>query len=239
MKQMCRCVAALAFCVISAAARAEEKKPAAPAIPADHKLQYQADFAKPETFKEFVFTDAKAWRLSHEDGIDALELFGVSDYKPKHRSPLNIALLNGIAFGDVIIEVEVCSTVPVSPNQDMVFVYGYQSPTRFYYSHLATKYDGKAHHNCFIVNDADRAPIGKDVSGGVNWGTGVWHTVRIERKASAGTTRVFFDDMSTPVMRAEDKTFGSGMVGVGSFDDKGKIRALRVYSPGVVDRKAE
>jgi hypothetical protein len=227
------------MCVVGAEAAAAEERPTTAGIPAEYKLQYQADFSKPDTLKNFTFTDAKAWRLTHDDGVDALELFAASNYKPKHRSPLNIALLSGKSFTDVIIDVEVCSTVPVSPNQDMIFVYGYQSPTRFYYSHLATKYDGKAHHNCFIVNDADRAPIGKDLTAGVNWGTGAWHTVRIERKASAGTTRVFFDDMTTPVMRAEDKTFTSGQIGVGSFDDKGKIRSLRLYSPALDAKRTE
>jgi hypothetical protein len=230
------------FCVslvvaLVALAAVAEDRPVG--VPEGYKLQYEADFSKPDAMKDFVFTDSKAWRLGNEGGAGYLELFGASEYKPKHRSPLNIALLKGKAFGDVVLDLEVCSTVPVAPNQDMIFVCGFQSPTKFYYCHVATKYDGKAHHNCFIVNDADRAPIGKDVSGGVNWGTGVWHKVRIDRRASDGTTKVYFDDMTTPVMRAEDKTFGVGLVGVGSFDDKAKVRSFRVYSPAVEERKDE
>jgi hypothetical protein len=32
---------------------------------------------------------------------------------------------------------------------------------------------------------------------------------------------VFFDDMSSPAMEASDRTFASGRIGIGSFDDVG------------------
>jgi hypothetical protein len=139
----------------------------------------------------------------------------------------------------VIIDVEACSTVPPAPNQDMIFVYGYQSPTRFYYTHIAVRPDGKAHHNCFIVNDADRRPFATSVSDGVPWGQNQWHRVRIERVATNGTIRVFFDDLTKPIMTATDKTFATGHVGFGSFDDKGKLRNIRVYAPAAEEREAE
>src|SRR4029434_1129947 len=85
-------------------------------------------------------------------------------------------------------------------------------------------------HNCFIVNDAPRTKFAKEVNGGVDWGLGVWHKVRIERKASSDTVRVYFDDMAKPIMIAEEKTFGQGAIGFGSFDDTGKITNIRVWS---------
>jgi hypothetical protein len=60
--------------------------------------------------------------------------------------------------------------------------------------------------------------------------------VRLERKASDGTIRVFFDDMSTPVMTANDRTHGAGAIGFGSFDDTGKIANIRVWGVSMEDR---
>ena len=46
-----------------------------------------------------------------------------------------------------------------------------------------------------------------------------WHQVRLIREASTGQIKVFFDDMDQPLMQVVDKRFGSGRVGIGSFDD--------------------
>ena len=45
--------------------------------------------------------------------------------------------------------------------------------------------------------------------------------MRVTRDVSEGKIAVYFDDLADPVMTAEDKTFKSGQVGVGSFDDTG------------------
>ena len=78
----------------------------------------------------------------------------------------------------------------------------------------------------------------RETTKGVNWGLGVWHKVRVERKASDGTVKVFFDDMSTPIMTAEDKTFGPGWIGFGSFDDTGKVANVRVWGKEATAKQA-
>jgi hypothetical protein len=120
----------------------------------------------------------------------------------------------------------------------MVFFYGYQSPAKFYYTHIATAADDHA-HNCFIVNEAARVKFAREVTKGVDWGLGVWHHVRLERRARDGTVRVFFDDMSKPIMTAEDKSFGAGAIGFGSFDDTCKIANIRVWGKEVEARETE
>ncbi|MHA3773407.1 hypothetical protein ACXR0O_17880 [Verrucomicrobiota bacterium sgz303538] len=218
---------ALLTLALGAAAVAEDL-PAG--IPASYRLVYQQDFSKPEAIDDFAFTDRSAWKLSNTDGKPTLELVKQSDYKPQFRSPFNIARLEGKKFGDVIFEADCLQTGKEYGHRDMVFVYGYQSPSRFYYTHIATAADEHA-HNCFIVNDAPRVKFAKQTTKGVNWGLDVWHKVRIERKASDGSVRVYFDDMKEPIMVAEDKTFGPGEIGFGSFDDTGKITNIRVYAP--------
>ena len=76
-----------------------------------------------------------------------------------------------------------------------------------------------------------------EVTKGVNWGLDVWHHVRIARKASDGTVRVFFDDMEKPIMTGTDKTFGAGAIGFGSFDDTGKVANIKVWSARVEEKK--
>jgi len=64
---------------------------------------------------------------------------------------------------------------------------------------------------------------------GVEWGEGAWHKVRLERSLASGTIRVFFDDMNTPIMKANDKTFLRGGFGIGSFDDTGNFDKVVIW----------
>ena len=75
--------------------------------------------------------------------------------------------------------------------------------------------------------------IATEISKGVTWGQDAWHKVRVERKAGDGTIKVYYDDLSKPIMVGEDKTFGSGYIGFGSFDDKGKVDNIKIYTPSV------
>jgi hypothetical protein len=116
----------------------------------------------------------------------------------------------------------------------MVFVFGYQGPAKFYYAHVATKADDHA-NLVFIVNDKPRTKISTVSNAGNDWGTDAWKTVRVVRKASDGTVRVYFDDLTKPVMEARDKTFGAGWVGFGSFDDTCRVRKVTIHGDKVED----
>lgn len=217
-----------------ASAFAEEEYPG---ILKGYRVLYSQDFTDKEALKDFVFTDASVWKFADADGKTALELTKQSAYKPVHRSPFNIALLAGQKFGDCIIEANCLQTGKEYGHRDMVVVFGFQDSAHFYYTHIATKADDHA-NNIFIVKDAPRLKISKESNDGNNWGLNVWHKVRVERKVSDGTIKVFFDDMSKPIMVAEDKSFGAGWVGFGSFDDTGRIANIRVWGAESTKEKA-
>ena len=46
-----------------------------------------------------------------------------------------------------------------------------------------------------------------------------WHDVKLVRNFKEGTIEIYFDDMKKPHMTVNDKTFGKGRIGIGSFDD--------------------
>jgi hypothetical protein len=227
-------LATLSLVAASVLAIAEEK---IPGIPEGFRVVYSQDFKDESALKDFVFTDAGAWKVVEADGKQTLELHKQSDYKPVHRSPFNIALIAGQKFGDCIIEANCLQTGKEYGHRDMVVVFGFQDPSHMYYTHIATKADEHA-NNIFIVKDAPRLKISKVSNEGNNWGMNVWHKVRVERKASDGTIKVFFDDMAKPIMTAEDKSFGAGWVGFGSFDDTGRIANIRIWAKESEAQKA-
>jgi hypothetical protein len=221
---------AMAIMLLLRAAADEPNRPASSPLPAGYRLVFEQHFDSPESLLGLRSTDPGAWRWSDEGQSRALELQRQSQYQPKFRSPVNIALIGDQRFGDFILEVDLLQTGKEYGHRDMCLFYGVQDAENFYYTHIATKADPNA-HNTFIVNGAPRKNFAHQTTQGVNWGLGVWHHVRLERKLSDGTIRVFFDDMTQPIMQAVDKTFGSGWIGFGSFDDTGKVDNLRIWSP--------
>jgi hypothetical protein len=162
-----------------------------------------------------------------------------STYTPKHRSPVHIALLKQTPLNDFVMDVELMSTTEPYDHQDMCLFFGFESPEKYFYVHIAKKADMNA-HNVFIVNGADRKNIAKETTKGVEWKKDTWHTVRLVRQATTGLIEVYFDDMKKPIMKAEDKTFGEGFAGFGSFDDTGRFRSVTLYTKNLtIGKKAE
>lgn len=205
-----------------------------PGVPPEYRLLYQQDFASADALQDFEFSDPAAWRWARETGArpGALELHQQSKYSPRVRSPFNIALLAGREFGDFVLEADLVQTGREYGHRDMVVVFAAKDPANFYYTHIATKTDDHA-HNIFIVNDEPRRKISTRTTDGANWGLDVWHKVRVERRLADGSIRVFFDDLTTPIMTATDQHFDFGRIGFGSFDDTGKIARVRIWGPAL------
>lgn len=195
-------------------------------------MLYEQKFDAADALGDFVMSDPRAWRVAVSSTNGALELLTQSKYTPAVRSPVNIALINGRIFGDFVLEADLLQTGREYGHRDMCIYFGFQQPSRFYYVHIATAADPNA-HNIFIVNDKPRANIARETTKGVNWGLGVWHKVRLERKLSEGSIKVFFDDLTNPIMLAWDKTFDQGCIGFGSFDDTGMIDNIKIWGPSV------
>lgn len=206
-------------------------------VPDGYKLVYEQTFDHETALKDFVMTDATAWIRAKTNDVTALELVKQSGYTPAVRSPFNIALVADRVLTDFVLEADLMQTGREYGHRDMCLFFGFQSPTNFYYAHIATAADDHA-HNVFIVNGAPRSKIARQTTAGVNWGLGVWHHARLERNSSSGAIRVYFDDMTKPIMIAEDSTFTSGYVGFGSFDDTGMVDNIRVWAPAATPKPA-
>jgi len=143
------------------------------------------------------------------------------------RRPAAIAVLKSDPVGDFTFTVEMRSTAPVDlAVRDVLLIFGYQSPTRFYYVHLAAKTDA-VHNGIFVVDNADRRRLDPQTSTG-RLTDQAWHRLRLERRISTGSIAVYFDDDPAPVLSVTDKTILAGRVGVGSFDETGEYRSLEL-----------
>ena len=206
---------------------------ATPKLPNDYRLVYSQNFEGNDGNAQFVMTDSDAWAEGsitvNGTTSNTLELKQQSQYKPPHRSPFNMAYVKSTAVGDFVLDVNLLQTGKEYGHRDMCLFFGYQDPSHFYYVHMATATDDHA-HNIFIVNDAPRIKISEKTTKGIEWGTEVWHHVRLIRKASTGLIQVYYDNMDKPIMEANDDTFGLGHIGFGSFDDTGMVDNIKIWS---------
>ncbi|MCZ6672943.1 MAG: hypothetical protein O7C75_08385 [Verrucomicrobia bacterium] len=238
----------LVFCAHLLAAKA-------PDLPTGYSLQYQQSFKSKKALADFMMTDPSAWALAKSDGNTVLALLGASDYSPPHRSPLNIALIKGKTFGSFVLEVDIQQTgvkgtpineymkqyenaadAPGYAHRDFCFFFGFEDPSHFMYIHIAKAGDNNA-HNVFVVNEAPRTPITDFRTLGADWGVEEWRKIRIVRDIVKGTVALYFDDMLTPIMIADDVPFEKGFIGFGSFDDIGYVDNIKIWAPESSARK--
>lgn len=193
-------------------------------------LAYEQTFEKRQALAEFVFTDPAVW--AYGDG--SLDLVKQSDYKPPHRSPFNIALLADRQFGSFTLEVDLMQTGAEYGHRDMCVIFNFVDPAHFYYVHIASRTDDRA-HNIFIVNGADRKKISTQTTDGFDWGKGKWQKVKVVRDAKSGAIEIYVN--GDKLMAASDKTFTDGHVGFGSFDDTGRMDNIRIEAEKVGKEK--
>jgi hypothetical protein len=193
---------AIVACVLTVPAVAEE-------------LKYETNFSQgADDWQPF---DAAQWKVEKTAEGNVFSQFKKeSAYKPPFRSPTNIALLKDKVLGDLEFTGKVKSTIPDYNHRDACVVFGYQDPAHFYYVHLGKKADDHA-NQIFIIDGEARKKISLTSTAGTNWDDN-WHTVRVVRKVS-GPIEIYFDDLTKPVMTANDTHFTWGQIGVGTFDD--------------------
>jgi hypothetical protein len=172
-------------------------------------------------------SDPMAWKVIDQKGNHVFNQFRQSDVKTPVRSPFNRAVAKELIVSDFVLDVKLQSTAKDYPHRSLCLFFGYQDPAHLYYVHFGKQTDDHA-NQIFIVNNEPRRKISTETTSGTNWNDD-WHRARVVRRLEAGTIEVFFDDMEKPVMKAVDKTFQWGQVGIGSFDDTGNFDDVAVY----------
>lgn len=186
-------------------------------------LSVRPNLSSHERLTDWMLDGSGSWNIS--DGKLILTKAG----RPSGpiRRPAALAILNTEPLRRVTMQAQIKSTAPLDViRRDLVLVFGYESPTRFYYVHLSATTDA-VHNGIFLVADADRRRI-DDGKGEPQLKDQAWHRVRLVRDGSTGRIEVFVDDSTAPALSAVDTTIRAGRVGLGSFDDTGEFREVIV-----------
>ena len=219
-------VAGVACAIFFAAAMAEEKPAKPPEKVKGMPLVFEESFEKGNA-ERWQPSDATAWKVAAEGENHVYSLVKDCDYSPPVRSPNNFSLIKELTVSDFVLEVKMKSTEPEYGHRDLCLFFGCQDASHLYYVHFGSKADAHA-NSIFIVNGEPRVSIAETRTTGTNWDD-EYHVARVVRDTQSGKIEVFFDDMKKPVMTATDKTFTSGRLGVGSFDDTGNFDDVRIW----------
>jgi BNR repeat-containing family member len=170
------------------------------------------------------------WTRFQGDYGPELHLRQASPYRPRWRSPQAWLRLGQPLEGDFDFEVEARQTGPEYAHRDLVLVFAARGVDHFAYAHLSTRADENAHH-LMLVDGADRRPITKQRSRGVDWGRGAWRKIVMQRRGDR--VRVWFDGAPQPVLEGELRAWRQGYLGLGSFDDTGAFRHIRIRATAI------
>ncbi len=176
---------------------------------------------------QWQFEDPAAWQWEGEGEASLLVLKKQSLYKPKFRRPLNLAWFGGKVGESFTLTCEARLDVFNAGNNDLCLAFDGLSDSEFYYAHLGETADG-VHLQFHIVNLADRKAITTFRTNALAWQPDHWHPIKLERNASTGSMKVWFEDQL--VLEATNKTFSQGKIGLGSFDDRGAFRKVAIKS---------
>lgn len=200
---------------------------APPGTPSDYTLLFEETFAAPESMDRFLYGNPGDWAHVAMDGGYA-EWTGFS-YNPPYRSPFSMAIIKDQKFSSLVLEVEVMQTSMTGGHRDFCVMWNIVDASHFYYAHIGAAHDGVS-HNIHIVNMADRTAITTMYDEGFDWGTDEWKKIRLVRDAVSGSMEIYGGDATMPMLTASDTTFTDGYVGVGAFDDTGRVRNLRIWA---------
>jgi hexosaminidase len=164
------------------------------------------------------------WKVKEEEGNHVFSLLTPGP-QGKVRAPTSWALIERHDVTSFSLTGRLkCEADPANPNRDMLVIFHFQDPTHFYYVHFSASSDG-LHNIIGLVDGKDRVKINLEEAGKSKFRLTdqKYHNFKVTYSALTGDIKAYLDDMTLPILTANDKTLGHGQVGVGSFDDTGSF----------------
>jgi hypothetical protein len=164
---------------------------------------------------------AADWKV--EEGT--LRLVASRGPLPGPRRPIQFALTDVPSYDRLTVEADV---MPLG--RSLLIVLAYRDPAHFDYAHLSTDTAGAqpVHNGIFHVYGGERVRISAERGPAAFAASGHWYHVTLAHDAATGAIEVTVDGQAVPALRAVDLSLGPGKVGLGSFDETGAFKNIRI-----------
>ena len=165
------------------------------------------------------------WKVIEEDGNQVLQLVQHRGPLPGPRRPIQFALALTQDFSQVNVEADVRPL-----GKSLIIVFAYRDPAHFDYAHLSadTGIKEPVHNGVFHVFGGERVRISNQSGPAAFQETGRWYHVVLTHDGNSGVVRVSVDGHSIPALYAVDLSLTAGKVGIGSFDETGDFKNVKL-----------
>jgi hypothetical protein len=179
--------------------------------------------------REWTVPTAADWKLAADGGADTLSLIQGKEPLPGPRRPFQFALTNVPDYALLTVEEDARPLV-----KSVMIVYAYQDEAHFDYAHLSTDTGEKqpVHNGIFHVYGGERVRISNPRGPAAFAATGRWYHVQLTHDAKTGVVQVTVDGQAVPALQATDVSLGPGKVGIGSFDETGEFKNVKITVTG-------
>ena len=140
------------------------------------------------------------------------------------RRPQRIALAETSAFHRVTVEAEVRRA-----KKSLIIVYAWQDDSHYNYAHISsdTAVTANVHNGMFHIFGGERVRI-SPLEGEAALPTQEWTPVKLVFDGGSGRCYVEVNGKRNPSLEAVDLSLRFGRVGLGSFDETGDFRRVRI-----------
>jgi hypothetical protein len=140
------------------------------------------------------------------------------------RRPMKYALLESKPFSKVTVEAEIKRN-----GRSLIIVYAWQDEAHFDYAHISvdTAASQNVHNGMFHIFGGERVRI-SSLEGPGSLPTQDWTPVKLVFDGETGHCYVEVNGKRNPSLDAVDLSLRRGRVGIGSFDETGDFRNVKV-----------
>jgi hypothetical protein len=152
------------------------------------------------------------------------------------RRPMKYALLESKPYSKVTVEGEIKRN-----GRSLIIVYAYQDDSHYDYAHISvdTAVAQNVHNGMFHIFGGERVRM-SSLEGPGSLPTQDWTSVKLVFDGESGHSYVEVNGKRNPSLDAVDLSLRWGRVGIGSFDETGDFRNVKVTGtmrePGLIGR---
>ncbi len=165
--------------------------------------------------------NAADWKI--EDGV--LRLLVGREPLPGPRRPYQFAIASTPAFEKVEVEADLRPA-----KRSLMIVFAYHDPSHFDYVHLSTDSAQKqpVHNGVFHVYGGERVRISRETGPAAFAAINRWYHVKLNYDGTTGEITVTVDGRAVPALHGFDLSLGAGQVGIGSFNETGDFKNVKI-----------
>ncbi len=169
--------------------------------------------------------EASDWQIQKDGDAEVLRLQTARGPVPGPRRPIQFALSDMPDAREATVEADI---QPLK--RSVIIVYAYQDEAHFNYAHLSTDTAQKqpVHNGIFHVFGGERVRISSQAGPASFPAINRWYHVKLVFNGTTGSVDVSVDNQAIPALHAVDLSLTHGKVGIGSFDETGEFKNVKL-----------